>query len=140
MSIRTNTYRIQHEELERIAGALAGKLVTGSADELRKDLVRLAGALKVHLALEDRSMYPRLLEHEDSAVRSTAREYQRTMGDLAPAFDAYYQKWMRRNAIEDSRADFASDTAQIAKALGSRIKLENENLYDMIDRKDIAVV
>lgn len=140
MSIRTTTYRTQHEELERIAGELAGKLVAGSADELRKDLIRLAGVLKVHLAMEDRSMYPRLLEHEDAAVRSMAREYQLTMGDLAPAFDAFYQKWMRRNAIEDARADFASETAKIAGALGNRIKLENENLYDMIDRKDIAVI
>lgn len=136
--MQTSIYRRQHEELERLAGGLAAILETGSATELRTTLARLAGVLKVHLAMEDKNMYPRLLEHEDPEVRSMAAEYQRTMGDLAPAFNGYYDRWSE-TAIERDRRGFAEATKGIAAALGARIALENDHLYAMVDRESIAV-
>jgi len=136
--MQTSIYRRQHDELGRLAGVLSSVLVTGSAAEVRTALAQLAGVLKVHLEMEDNNMYPRLLEHRDAAVRSMAAEYQRTMGDLAPAFIEYYDRWTE-TAIEGDRRGFAEATKGIAAALAARIALENDNLYAMVDRKAIAV-
>jgi hypothetical protein len=136
--LQTSIYRRQHDELGRLVGALAAILETGTPADLRTALARLAGVLKVHLAMEDKNMYPRLLEHADPGVRSLATEYRRTMSDLAPAFTSYYDRWSE-TAIERDRRGFAEATKGIAAALAARISLENDNLYAMVDRESIAV-
>ncbi len=110
-----------------------------SEQEVCLELSRLAGIVKIHLSLEDKNLYPRMLEHADASVRETAQEYQRSMGDLAPVYLAFHEKWMRSGAIEKDRQLFIKEFTGVREALKKRIELENANLYDVIDKQNIRL-
>lgn len=80
-----------------------------------------------------------MLEDKDPTVQSTALEYMKTMGDLAPAYLAFHDKWIQHGAIAAQRSDFISAFNGVSDALRERIARENEDLYDLIDRRNIAM-
>ncbi len=137
--MQTAIYRKQHAELERIVGVIASLLADGEAQDLRINLAKLSGVLRVHLTIEDKSMYPIMLASASPEVRDTAAEYQRTMGDLLVTFNTYYAKWIETGAIEAHRSSFITETTTVAGALQNRITLENDNLYALIDKEDLVV-
>ena len=60
------TYREQHRKALEIAERLvAASDAAEDAKATRRALSELAGALRVHLAMEDRSLYPALAKHTD---------------------------------------------------------------------------
>lgn len=79
-------YREQHAALVKGIGAiqrLAGPAeLSTRAPELLRLLMELAGQLKLHLALEDESLYPKLVKATDPKTAESARRFQREMGGL----------------------------------------------------------
>lgn len=112
---------------------------TAPENEIGLELARLSGIVKLHLALEDKNMYPRMIEHPDDAVRKTAAEYQRTMAALAPAYAAFHEKWIQTGAIAAARAEFIREFTAVGDALRTRIDQENRGLYDFIDNKGVLL-
>lgn len=108
-------------------------LVPLEPEACRSEIAKLAGILKIHLAMEDKALYPLMLAHAEPAVRRTAAEYQQSMGKLAPAFDAFYEKWRRHGAIESASGEFVGAYRGIADALNKRMDMEDANLYQVVD-------
>ena len=131
----TDNFRRQHQELLAMVGELAGKLKAepGDARGMRNLLSALAGKLTVHLAMEDKALYPRLAEAKVESARGIARGFQKEMGGLAQAFADYNQKW-NANAITADPGAFARETHAVFGAIGRRIGRENEELYPLADR------
>lgn len=130
----TDNFRRQHQEMLDLAGEISGKLKSDPKDAkaLRMLLSSLAGKLSVHLAMEDKALYPRLMEISAEA-KSLAKSFQDQMGGLGAAFGAYNQKW-QLNAIAADPAGFARETQEVFAALGKRIARENGELYPHADR------
>ncbi len=130
----TDNFRRQHRELLAIAGEITGKLQAEPTDAkgLRMLLSSLAGKLSVHLAMEDKALYPRLMEISPEA-KSVAKAFQDEMGGLGGAFAAYNGKW-QLNAIVADPAGFARETQNVFAALGKRIAMEDGKLYPHADR------
>jgi len=136
--MRTQNYRDQHDQLLRIATELAAITQAGKAgtqsDVARRHLSELAGKLNLHLAMEDKSLYPALLSHPDEKVRATAKKFVDEMGGIAAAFTGYLAHWPTPGSIAKAPQDFAKETAGIIKALGDRIQKENTVLYPLADK------
>ena len=96
-------------------------------------LSKLAGNLKVHLAMEDEAVYPMLLEHKDPEIRSLAQKYMIEMGGLKDAFIEYIDKWTKAFAIQQNPEEFVEATKGIFDALGKRIEKEDSELYILVD-------
>jgi hemerythrin HHE cation binding domain-containing protein len=131
----TDNFRRQHQELLAMVGEVAGKLKAepGDARGLRNLLSALAGKLTVHLAMEDKALYPRLAEAKVESARGLARSFQQEMGGLAQTFANYNQKW-QADAIKGDPGGFARETHAVFAAIGRRIGRENEELYPLADR------
>lgn len=138
--MQTKLFRQQHGDILRSLSEVKRLAADAPEQEVSLALSRLAGVVKLHLTLEDQNMYPRMLAHEDAVVRETAQQYQRTMGELAPAYVAFHEAWTKPGAIDAQRQAFLRDFTQIEAALQQRITRENEGLYDLIDRANIALV
>ena len=131
----TDNFRRQHQELLTMVGEIAGRVKAepGDARGLRNLLSALAGKLTVHLAMEDKALYPRLAEAKVESSRGIARAFQQEMGGLAQAFADYNQKWQTA-AIAADQGGFARETRAVFGAIGRRIGRENLELYPLADQ------
>lgn len=131
-------YREQHASLVKGIGAierLARPDEVGSkAPELLRLLMELAGQLKLHLALEDESLYPRLVKATDPKTAETARRFQREMGGLRRAFEAFLADWSTAAKLQANPARFGEAWAGIVKALGARVEREEKELYPLAEQ------
>ncbi len=135
----TEKFRIQHGELLNVVKSIAALL---DADKLRADATEarhllsvLHGKLSVHLAMEDKSLYPRLLRHHDSDIRATTQRYMDEMGSLAGAFKDYVGHWPTPSAIQANPDTFIAETNGVFEALGKRVQQENSELYVLADQQ-----
>ena len=135
---KTDQFRYQHDEIVQVVTELTGYLEEKSLAENIPDviglLVRLSGKIKVHLAMEDSMLYPRLATSPDPLARSLADMYQTEMGDLSEIFKTYIEKWLSSESIETDKRGFIAETQSLFAALSDRIRRENEILYPVADR------
>jgi len=134
---RTKSFRDQHDELLTLASEVSDQL---NVEELSKDaseivitLTKLLRKLHIHLAIEDKSLYPRLLEHSDETVRSMAKAFIEEMGGIAKAVKGYKAIWHDALKIQSDPTGFIEQTNGIIEALGNRIEKENNELYKIVD-------
>ncbi|MDQ3036028.1 MAG: hemerythrin domain-containing protein [Myxococcota bacterium] len=136
---RTAVFRRQHLELLEVAAEISDRL---DAVELTKDASMMAGLLSVlsgkltiHLAMEDKGLYPRLQRHSNERVRALATKYMTDMGSICQVFGAYIERWRDRLNIQNDAAAFVTETRGILGALSNRIAREDNELYPMVDRE-----
>ena len=138
----TDNFRKQHGELLNVAKSMAKLLnaeqLKRDATEVRRLLSVLHGKLSVHLVMEDKSLYPRLLNHHDAEIRATTQRFIDEMGTLAGVFKNYVTKWPTPGAIQANPETFISETGAVFEALGGRIQRENNELYVMADEQAAA--
>jgi hypothetical protein len=134
----TDTFRRQHQEIlgvvKELQPSLAVEALRRDAAPVASGLQRLATMLKAHLALEDSTLYPKLMAHADPAIAGTARRYQQEMGDLQTAFSNYVERWSTASSIQQEPEQFVSHTQQVVAALLARVEREDGELYPMADR------
>lgn len=135
----TQKFRAQHGELLNVVKSIVQLLdadgLRNDAKEVRHLLSVLHGKLSVHLAMEDKSLYPRLLRHHDSEIRATTQRYIDEMGSLAGAFTAYIGRWPTPSAIQSDPESFITETSGVFEALGKRVDQENNELYVLADEQ-----
>lgn len=117
-----------------IAALLSPDRLVGETAKVRNLLSSLAGKLKVHLAMEDKSLYPTLLTAKDAKVTATARQFVEEMGGITKVFGDYSTKWATNSAIAADPQGFATDTKNLFGALGKRIERENRDLYPLAEK------
>ena len=134
---RTDKFRKHHDEILAMAreiNALLGDSISdATAETIRKLSARLAGLVGLHLAMEDKALYPELLSSSNQNVKATARRFSEEMGSIGAAFGAYMKKWSTTSAIKTSPSVFTLETKAIFNALSKRIHRENVELYVLLD-------
>ena len=134
---RTAALRAQHDRAEHLSKRLQTALAQHRDGEdctpLARDLAKLVGLLKIHLAQEDRSLYPFMQAHGDSEGARVAQAYQEEMGGLAKAIEAFAARWPGAGAIDRDFAAFRREASDVLLALAQRIERENETLYPLAD-------
>lgn len=135
---KTQKYREQHQELVEMVGQLKAMLnpagLAKDGGPVRSLLSGFAGKLNVHLAMEDKALYPQLLAHKDAAVQGKAKAFMDEMGGIKDAFVAYLGKYPTPQAIQGAAAAFVVDTEGLIKVLAKRIQSEDSDLYALVDR------
>ncbi len=134
---KTKNFRDQHDDLLKIATEIAGHLnvneLSNDASEVRRLLSKLLGKLNVHLSMEDKSLYPKLLDHPDERVKVMAKRFMDEMGGIGKVVTAYREKWPSPLHIQKDPSTFIRETKGIFDALGKRIEKENNELYKTVD-------
>jgi hypothetical protein len=141
----TARYRVQHQEIDAVITRLTQLLVDvdtlrSHARDARSLVATLSGKVRVHLAMEDRSLYPDLLAHANPTVREKARRFQAEMGELGKAFFAYVARWPHHQAVAADPAAFGRETRDVLRALAARMLAEDTDLYPAAEgRQTVAV-
>ena len=129
----------QHKELVRTATEMfgwldAGKLRARGAGDVHRALLSLSGILKVHLAMEDRSLYPNLVNHRDLQLRRLAVRFLDERAVLSARYDDYKTRWHCTAAIEARPEAFIDETRQVLGIMWNRMKMEDDVLHPEIVR------
>lgn len=134
---RSDMLKADHQKLLGLVTGLSKLLdspatVTAKAAEIRTGLSQLAGAVTMHLSMEDNTIYKQMLAHPTG--KAVAERFQREMGGIKTAFTGYIGKYSSPAAISANPAGFISETKAIVKALGDRICKEEGELYPAFDK------
>ena len=134
---KTAKFRTQHDELLGLATEISSHLnvneLSHDASNIRKLLSMLIGKLGVHLSMEDKGLYPRLLDHPDNKVKETAQRFMDEMGGIGEVLENYKTKWSTSSKIQQSADVFVEETKVLFSALAQRIDAENDELYPLFD-------
>lgn len=100
--------------------------------ETPKKLIAAKAALLAHLKHEEVDLYPILKKaaEADSQIQSTLNVLSKDMETLAPAALAFFAKYEKGGDPNE----FVRDFAKVYAALGTRIRREEESLYNMFDK------
>ncbi len=136
--------RQQHRELLQLIIELAPlldheRLVQGCTG-VRLMLSAFVRKLNVHLALEERFVYGRLLHHPDEAVVATTTRHHEDTRQLHDTLAQYAHRWALTTdqAIEMAPSSFVDETKSLFDVVSKRFELENEELYPLLDQVPIA--
>lgn len=139
---RTAKFRRQHAELVQLAREVGGLLdpaaLERDAADMRRQLARFLGKLKVHAAMEDGALYPELLAHGDPAVREEAQRLKDGLGPLYLRFDRLGRSWLEAGQIEAAPARFVVELTEGFAALRRRMTEEHAHLYPLVEKAGVA--
>ena len=122
-----------YELIDTITCAKTPSEVTQQADTIARALSRLAGLISIHLAAEDKFLYPNLKKSGLEKVRDTASRFDLEMGHLADTFKGYKEAFMTPTKIKNNPADFLQETKQVIGALLERLRREDNELYPLVE-------
>jgi hypothetical protein len=133
----TDNFRSQHDEILAVAGDITEMLKRPEPDvsAVRKQLSSLAGKVNFHLAMEDKALYPRLLQRRGTKAEALAGRFMTEMGGLAQVFASYNGKW-QVSAIRADLPGFTNETRKVFGALAHRIARETSELYPVADEAE----
>lgn len=127
-------FKRDHVSLMRSVGALRELVHAGiaaHADAIAHELVAMSAAVKLHLAAEDRTLYPALAA--DARTRQLGQRFQTEMGGLAKAYGEFVHRWNLPARIADEPEAFRSEANAVFKALHDRVQRENRELYPLLE-------
>jgi hypothetical protein len=98
---RTANLRRQHDEATDLVGQLFTIIDGPQPDEagiyrMGHTIARLTGMLRIHFAIESRSLYPYMTSSSHVEAATTAAAFQDEMGGLNATYMAYADRWNNR--------------------------------------------
>lgn len=134
--MNTSKIKSDHDALFGSIDALRALVQAGIAENaaaIFKELVKTSAAIKLHLAVEDRMLYPALAGAADPSIAATGKRFQQEMGGLANAYGAFAARWNSISRISGEPAEFRREANDVFKALHARILLENNELLPLAE-------
>lgn len=133
----THRFRSQHAEIAdivvRIESILSKPNWSTEAQAIRQAFSELSAKLRIHLALEDDVLYPRLARHSDQKIRDMAVSYQTEMGGIRQAYEGFLTQWVHSGKLLTDSSGFQAAIKGLFAALKDRIHRENTEVYTLVD-------
>jgi len=125
-------FETQHEAIQRGIDdlrTLSKRGVSENAAEIARLVVNISSTIKLHLAGEDRMLYPAALRAGDAAVARLAQRYQDDMGPLAAEFEAFVRRWNTAQPLREQAETFRREANTVLRLLWERMQRENTEFY-----------
>ncbi len=126
------------EMMDRIHGMLDVARVERDPGAVATILRELFGKFSIHLALEDRLLYPKLRNWPVPHLQAVANRFEVEMGGMKAEFDRYRRSWPGPQAISAAPARFVAETLAVLGALEQRINREDQDLYPSFEETACA--
>lgn len=141
-ALKSAPLRQQHESLRKcidgIRKNLSPLVLASNAIEVRQGMTQLFGELGKHLQQESKEVYPTLAEGEDQAARQVAERFGLEMKQMLPSLAEFNKRWPNANEIRANATQFLKEADGVFKWLERRFIDENNQLYPLLDKLDVA--
>jgi len=129
-------FKHQHIDILGAIAALRTLVQTGIEDhaaEIAQRIVAMSGLIKLHLAVEDKVLYPALEASDNTALARMSRHYRDEMDGISGAYLAFAGKWNTPRQLHDQPEAFRAEANQVLKTLYERMKKEDREFYPAIE-------
>lgn len=107
--------------------------VVKNAHEIAQQIIKMSATIKLHLAIEDKSLYPALAKCHDPELVAKGRHFQIEMGTIAQPYEKFAFKWNTAQKLQDDEDGFKAEANVVLRLLHSRMQRENVDLYPKVE-------
>ena len=129
------TLRQQHQELVRLVGQMNAALERGEEAAVCSVLSSLSQALRTHLALEDREIYPGLIRAAEASGDARMLETAKTFASNMQRITESLQEFLSRHQAEFHLERFRTGWGTLSGVLAKRIQAEETTLYPLYEQR-----
>lgn len=112
--------------------------VAENAGQIAQRVVAMSAVIKLHLAAEDRTLYPALGAGDDAELARLGRRFQAEMATIASDYQAFARRW---NTAAQLRADpdgFRADANRVLRTVHERMRREDRDFYPAIENAGVT--
>lgn len=126
-------YTSKHEAIKQTLSEIRtlSSSVSDNAEKIAGAVGRLSAIVQMHLASEDKFLYPDLLSKTSGVERKIAEKYMEEMKGIEKSFSAFASKYRTTSAVKDESAQFLAEMSNIENALTKRMDREEKELYPL---------
>jgi len=108
--------------------------IQANAQAIARGVNDLGTVVKLHLAIEDRILYPAVRQGPDAEVAAMAETYQEEMKGIASAYIRFTSKWSDSELVAAEPESFRAAANSVLKDVYQRMQRENREFYPAIER------
>ena len=121
-------------ELSRVLSILVRDNSVCDTQIVRELFRRFVDSVLHHLAMEEGTLYAKLLNHQDSDLNNLSSKYLENSADLKRFFLKYQRQWCKASIQLDGNDEFVEDTNALLRLILQRMSAENEEFFPAVDR------
>ena len=130
-------FKQQHVEIlqriETLRSMVRGGIVA-NALAIAKQIHDLGTVVKLHLAIEDRILYPAVRQAPDAKIAAMGEAYQKEMLGIATPYIRFTSKWSDSKRVAAEPETFRAEANTVLKNVYQRMQRENHEFYPAIER------
>lgn len=137
-----NIDRFKHEHqaiLDHIDGLRrlthAGAL--SHAADIAHGIVAMSSTIKLHLAVEDRVLYPALRQGADGDLARLGAQFQSEMGTIAATYMDFARRWNTAEQVRRDPDGFRADANVVLRSVYERMLREDRDFYPRIEEQEL---
>lgn len=130
-------FKHQHVDILERIDALRQLVRSGietNAHMIAQQIHALGTVVKLHLAIEDRILYPAVRHSEDARIASMGDTYQEEMKGIANAYIRFTTKWSNAARVAAEPETFRAEANSVLKTVYQRMQRENREFYPAIEQ------
>ncbi len=129
-------YRQDHAEILAGINALRELVHAGipaQAGPIAAKIVELNSVVRLHLAVEDRYLYPAIESSGQPTLAGMGRRFREEMGGIAETFVAFTSRWNTAQKVAADPEGLRADANVVMRRVFERVQRENNELYPAME-------
>jgi len=135
--IETKRFRDDHSTLLSINSEISENLnknyISTNARKMKSLISDLLSYLHIHLLVEDKALYPRLVQYPNKEIQDRVKKSIEESSQIKDTVDKYKHRWISSIEIQNDPDTFIKETNKLLDVLLKRIEKEDNHLYDLVD-------
>ncbi|MYM67488.1 hemerythrin domain-containing protein [Pseudoduganella sp. FT55W] len=137
-----NIDKFKHQHLD-ILGAIAALRtlvqsgIAEHAADISQRIIGMSGMVKLHLAVEDRLLYPVLEASGNQSLAGMSKRYRDEMSGISGTYLAFAAKWNSARLLQEQPESFRDEANHVLKTLYERMKKEDREFYPAIESSTV---
>ncbi|PWW46906.1 hemerythrin domain-containing protein [Melaminivora alkalimesophila] len=107
--------------------------VAENASAIAQGIVAMSSTIRLHLAVEDRLLYPALQASGNDALAQLGKRFQDEMGEIASNYMAFARRWNTAERVTADPAGFKGDANVVLRSVYDRMRHEDRDFYPRIE-------
>ncbi|RFP19397.1 MULTISPECIES: hemerythrin domain-containing protein [unclassified Duganella] len=129
-------FKHQHIDILSAIADLRRLVQSGIAEhaaDISQRIVTMSGIIKLHLAVEDRVLYPTLEASGNAALAGMSQRYRQEMDGIGGEYLGFAGRWNTPRQLAEQPEAFRDEANRVLKTLYERMKKEDREFYPAIE-------